>query len=126
MRVVETPPVVTRGSLLPAMKTSNATKQSIEGVPVERYEARFKEERAKLRRHYCSVFKFWRTCRFKPCKMARACLGNANACLKRGAGGVSRTVQWDARQKLLAATPTSIGAPERAARECMPCDLYRR
>jgi hypothetical protein len=108
------------------MKTSNATKQLIEGVPAERYKMRFKEERAKLRRHYCTVFRVWRTCRFKPCHNARACLGNADACLKHGAGGVSRTVQWDARQKLLAATPRNIGAPELEARQCMPCELYRK
>jgi hypothetical protein len=107
------------------MKTSVATKQTIEGVPIERFKARFKEERAKLRRHYCTVFRFWRTCRFKPCKTARACRGDAYACLKRSAGTVSRTVQWDARQKILAARPASGGAPERAARECMPSELYR-
>jgi hypothetical protein len=108
------------------MKTSNTTKQSIEGVPVERYKMRFKEERAKLRRHYCTVFRFWRTCRFKPCKTARACRGDAYACLKRSAGTVSRTVQWDARQKILVATPACAGAPEREARQCMPYDLYSK
>jgi hypothetical protein len=123
-----TPPLVTGSGLLRAIKTSNAAKQLIdgvplEGVPVERYKMRFKEERAKLRRHYATVFKFWRTCHFKPCRTARACMGNANACLKHGAGGVSRTVQWDARQKLLVATPKSIDGPERAARQCVPSEL---
>jgi hypothetical protein len=114
------------GKSLLDMTTTKATKQTIEGVPVEHYKLRFKEERAKLRRYYCTVFKFWRTCSFKACKKKRACLGDAGACLKRSEGGVARSVQWDARQKLLAATPPSIGSPERAARECMPCDLYRK
>jgi hypothetical protein len=33
-------------------------------------------------------------------------------------------MQWQARQQILAATPQNIGAPERAARQCMPSDLY--
>ena len=48
----------------------------IDGVPAERYAARFKAEKAKLRRAYCTVFKFWRTCGFKACAKARACKGD--------------------------------------------------
>jgi len=107
------------------MKPAKATKQTIEGVPAERYKARFGEERAKLRRHYCTLFKFWRSCRHKPCKNSRACLGDAYACLKRNERTVPRTTQWQARQEVLAATPADMGAPERAARECMPSELYR-
>jgi len=32
--------------------------------------------------------------------------------------------QWQARQDILDATPANIGAPERAARQCMPYDLF--
>jgi hypothetical protein len=35
-----------------------------------------------------------------------------------------RMLQWRARQDILDATPRNIGAPERAARQCMPRDLY--
>jgi hypothetical protein len=31
--------------------------------------------------------------------------------------------QWQARKDILDATPANIGAPERAARQCMPYDL---
>jgi hypothetical protein len=106
------------------MKRSKATKQTIESVPAERYKERVKEERAKLRRHYCTVFKFWRSCRHKPCQRARACLGDAYACLKRSERTVPRQVQWQARQQILQTTPEKEG-PERAARECMPSELYR-
>jgi hypothetical protein len=37
---------------------------------------------------------------------------------------VPRDLQVRARQKILAATPRNIGAPERAARQCMPRDFY--
>ena len=108
------------------VKLPNATRQTIEGMPAQRYQERFKAERAKLRRHYCTVFKFWRTCRYKPCQRARACLGDADVCLKRGAPAVPRPTQWQARQELLKAMPAGAGAPERAARERMPSELYRQ
>jgi len=49
---------------------------------------------------------------------------DAGACLKRALATVPHEVQWRARQEILAATPQNIGAPERAARQCMPSDLY--
>ena len=107
------------------MRTSVVNKNTIDGVPAERYAARFKAERAKLRRVYCTVFKFWRTCGFKPCAKSRACKGDATVCLKRGATTISHDKQWEARQKILTATPQSAGPPERAARECLPSDLCR-
>jgi hypothetical protein len=107
------------------MKPSAAKKQTIEGIPAERYKERLKDERAKLRRHYCTVFRFWSSCRYKPCKNARACLGDALACLKRNEQTVTRDEQWKARQQILETTSEKEG-PERAARECMPSELYRQ
>jgi hypothetical protein len=106
-----------------ATNPPNATKQTIAGISPERYAARFKAERAKLKRHYCSVFKFWRTCRLKTCIKARACAGDARDCFKHGIAAVPRAAQWDARQEILAATSPSAGPPERAARECLPSEL---
>jgi len=34
-------------------------------------------------------------------------------------------LQRRARQDILEATPRNIGAPERAARQCMPIDFYK-
>ncbi len=108
-----------------ATKTPELSKQAAQALAAEYFKARFREEKAKLRRHYCTVFKFWRACRFKPCRCARACRGDAEACLKRGVGAISRDTQWEARQKILAETPASTGDPERAARQCMPSELCR-
>ena len=72
------------------MKTLRANKNEIDGVPAARYAARFKAEQAKLRRAYCTVFKFWRSCGFKPCAKARACEGDAKACLQRGERTIPR------------------------------------
>jgi hypothetical protein len=37
---------------------------------------------------------------------------------------VPHRLAWQARQDILTATPRNIGAPERAARQCMPLDCY--
>jgi len=37
---------------------------------------------------------------------------------------VPHRVAWRTRQDILEATPVNIGAPERAARQCMPIDFY--
>ena len=86
----------------------------------ERYAARFRAEKTVLSRHYCDVFKFWRACPLKRCRRDRRCSGDPNACLKRREREVPRKAQWDARQKIIVATPPDTGAPERMARELMP------
>jgi len=87
------------------------------------YETRYRAEVKALRRHYCSVFAFWKWCAHKPCRRARACVGNALSCLQRNGLELSNTEQFNARQKVLEATPRNIGAPERAARQTMPWGL---
>ncbi len=86
--------------------------------------ARFKAEKARQQRRYCDAFKLWRTCARKRCRRERACCGDQNACLARAFGVVPHRTQWQARQDVLDATPVNIGAPERAARLCMPRDFY--
>src|SRR5580704_16994911 len=85
-------------------------------ITAREYEARYRDEAKRLRRFYCTLFRFWKSCGFKPCRKGRVCAGDAQACLKRNAGWVSREKQFAARQGVLAATPAHIGAPERLAR----------
>jgi len=99
------------------------TDQPRATLSAERYAARFTAAKAALQRHYCGVFKFWRTCPLKSCRRARACRGDARDCLARGAHDVARDAQWQARQQVLAATPACAGPPERMAREFMPDSL---
>ena len=87
------------------------------------YEARYRAEAKFLRRYYCTLFGFWKGCAFKPCRKAHACAGDAQACLRRNEGFVSREKQFVARQEVLEATPANIGAPERLARQAMPGGL---
>ncbi len=88
------------------------------------YARRLAVEKRKLQRHYSEVFALWRDCRHPACRRHQGCLGDAHACLQRGLDFVPHDVQRRARQKILAATPANIGAPERAARQCMPRDFY--
>jgi hypothetical protein len=86
--------------------------------------ARFAIEKARQQRRFCNAFALWRSCRNKACHRQGACCGDSEACLKRGLARVPYDLQWRVRRAIIAATPHNIGAPERAARQCMPGDLY--
>jgi hypothetical protein len=86
--------------------------------------ARFEAEKALQQRRYGAALALWRNCAAKRCARNKTCSGDVAACLKRAIVTVPRKAQWQARQRILAATPKNIGAPERAARLLMPFDLY--
>jgi hypothetical protein len=115
-------PSLTRGegARLARTKDIALSKQTRKYTMPGRYAARFDAEKAALRRVYCGLFKFWRGCAHKPCRKARDCRGDAKACLKRRIEDVAYQDQWDARQKILEATPKDFGPAERTAREFLP------
>ena len=88
------------------------------------FTARYQAEKILQRQRYCELFALWRRCTKGRCRRERACTGDASACLKRAFVVIPRDAQWQAREKILAAMPKNLGAPERAARQCMPLDLY--
>ncbi len=87
------------------------------------WDARFTAEAAKLRLHYCNLFKFWSDCRDKRCRRQRRCCGDSNECLKRRIDEIPRMEQFQAQQAMLAATPKQAGGAERAVRQLMPYDV---
>ena len=91
-----------------------------------KYAARFAAEKALQQRRYCDAFALWRSCKRKGCRRHRRCCGDANACLAQAVAldRVPHRQAWRTRQDILEATPRNIGAPERAARQCMPLDFY--
>ena len=91
-----------------------------------KYATRFVAEKARQQRRYCDAFALWRHCHFGPCLRSRRCRGDADACLAKAVAldRVPHREQWRTRQDILAAMPRNIGAPERAARQCMPIDFY--
>jgi hypothetical protein len=87
------------------------------------WDARFAAEAARLRLHYCNLFKFWSDCRRPRCRRHRRCCGDSNECLKRRIDGIPRMEQFQARQAVLAATPKQAGGAERSVRQLMPYDV---
>jgi hypothetical protein len=98
-------------------------KRKPKASPVE-YARRFALEKLSLQRRYCDAFALWRSCGLPACRRHQNCRGDAAACLKAALDRVPRDVQSRARQIIIAATPSNIGAPERAARLCMPHEFY--
>ena len=91
--------------------------------PTEQYADRLDAEKAALRRHYCNVFKFWRSCRSPRCRKLRCCSGDAKLCLESRQWEIPHHEHWQARQQLLCSLPANAEAVKRAACELMPCDL---
>jgi hypothetical protein len=91
-----------------------------------KYTARFEAEKALQQKRYCDAFALWQSCAHKNCRRSRCCGGDADACLAKAVAldRVPHRVQWRTRQDILQLTPSNIGAPERAARQCMPIDFY--
>ena len=109
-------------ALLSAML--NAGLQPKAKLSAIEYARRLAVEKALQQRRYCDAFALWRSCPHKACGRQRRCGGDAAQCLRRALDRVPHPEQWRARQEILEATPRNIGAPERAARQCMPRDLY--
>ena len=85
-------------------------------IPSQVYIARFAAERARLQRHYCNLFEFWRACRDKRCRRALRCCGDASDCLKSRIGEIPRHAQFLAREAVLVSTPHNAGGAERTVR----------
>jgi hypothetical protein len=83
-------------------------------------------ETERVQRHCCTLFRFRRFCSVKQCRRARACRSDPDACLKRFVDKVPHPEQWQARQKLLEATPRQLGAVELKVRQTMPNGFWRR
>jgi hypothetical protein len=92
-------------------------------TPVD-YARRVAIERLSLQRRYCDAFEQWKNCKRPQCRRRQSCLGDAAACLKHALVRVPRDIQRRARERIVAATPRNIGAPEREARLSMPSDLF--
>ena len=78
---------------------------------------------ARLQRHYCNLFKFWRACRDKRCRRHLRCCGDTSECLKSRIGEIPRHAQFLAREAVLVSTPHNAGGAERTVRQFMPRDI---
>jgi hypothetical protein len=107
-------------SMLNSNRRTNRARRKMS----RKYMPLYVAEKALQQRRYCDAFALWRTCPHKACRRQRCCGGEAAGCLRRALDRVPHPEQWRARQDILKTTPRNIGAPERAARQCMPRDLY--
>jgi hypothetical protein len=121
------PPTALRGEGFSNQTETRMRKPAAPAIATQlKHSARFEAEKTLQQHRYCDAFELWRSCRFKRCLHNRRCCGDVNACLAKAVAldRISHRVQWRTRQDILEATPQNIGAPERAARQCMPLDFY--
>ena len=69
------------------------------------------------------VFEFWRACRYKLCRKAKACSGDACDRLNRGIDQVPYDVQNRARDRIIAATSSEVYCAVKTARRFSLRDL---
>jgi hypothetical protein len=86
----------------------------------DEWQARFNIAAAQVQREYCEIFKFWRGCRYKPCRRFKACGGDPLACLTRGTRDVPYDLLSQAELQVRTATPADLTGPERSARNLSP------
>jgi hypothetical protein len=82
----------------------------------QEWQARYNAGAEVARRQYCDIFKFWRGCRYKPCRRAKTCRGDPSHCLQRGRWSLSPDVLCQAELQVRAAVPAHLTGPERAGR----------
>jgi hypothetical protein len=93
---------------------------SEEKLTGEEYQARYDAAAKVARRQYCNIFKFWRGCRYKPCRRAKTCRGDPSHCLQRGRWSLSPDVLFQAERQVRAAVPAHLTGPERSGRMTSP------
>jgi hypothetical protein len=84
------------------------------------WQSRFNVAAARVQREYCEIFKFWRGCRYKPCRRSKACRGDPLACLNRGTPNMPYDLLHQAELQVRTATPADLTGPERSARNLSP------
>jgi hypothetical protein len=69
------------------------------------WQARHDAACAIVARKYCDMFKFWRDCRYKPCRSARRCSGDQGACLQSRWTSIPYEAGVAAHRQMTAETP---------------------
>jgi hypothetical protein len=86
----------------------------------EDFQQRFDAAALEAQREYCDIFEFWRLCRLKACRRAKACGGDAQLCLRRGFAQVPDETSEHALMRVIAATAADADRPTRLARQMSP------
>jgi len=86
----------------------------------EDFQKRFDAAAKAAQREYCNIFAFWRGCKLKACRRAKACGGDPHVCLKRGFAQVSDDAADRALMRVCAATAADADRPTQLARHMSP------
>jgi hypothetical protein len=106
-----------------ARRRSAAMGKSKENLSPQEWQARHDAACAIVARKYCDMFKFWRTCRYKPCRSARRCRGDQGVCLESRWDSVPYEAGIAAQIRMAAETPPNADRFTRAAHYYTPCSL---
>jgi hypothetical protein len=101
-------------------KGSTVPKKSEAKLTGKEYQARYDAAAEVAQRQYCDIFKFWRGCRYKPCRRAKTCRGDSSHCLQRGRWSLPPEVLYRAELQVRAAVPAHLTGPERSGRMMSP------
>ncbi len=99
------------------------SKETAKKLTPEEWQARFDAAAKAAQREYCNIFKFWIACRYKPCRRAKTCSGDALACLKRSLNRVPGEIKNRAFDRIVWETPATADAPTKTARRFSPHDF---
>jgi hypothetical protein len=111
-------PVVTMGENI--LRRDSMAKN----LTPEDFQKRFDAATAAAQREYCEILEFWRACRRKACRRAKACAGDALSCLKRGFTQVPDEACERALARVIAATAADADRPTQLARQMSPQSFY--
>ena len=92
-------------------------------IPWQQFVTRYEAEKTRLVKWYCERFELWRHCPVARCRRYRTCSNELPFCTAWALANLPPQALRQAAQDILDATPSNIGAPERAARRLTLHDL---
>jgi len=84
---------------------STTRKGSDDDLTPQEWQARHDAACMIVAQKYCHMFAFWRDCRYRPCRSAQRCVGDARHCLDQRWPGVPYDVSVDAHARMSAEAP---------------------
>jgi hypothetical protein len=99
-------------------------KKTEPSLTPEDFQKRFDAAASAVQREYCDIFAFWRGCKLKACRRAKACGGDPHVCLKRGFAQVPDDAADRALMRVTAATPVDADRPTQLARRMSPRSFF--
>src|SRR5579871_4084813 len=92
----------------------------------EEWQARHDAACMIVARKYCDWFNFWHDCRYKPCRSARRCIGDARDCLDTRRVTIPYDADITAQRRMSAETPRTADRFLRNAYHQAPSSAGRR